>query len=498
MQSAPPTTSGTTASQALAAFLRGIERRAFVFAELQCGRGDVAQSALGHAMRAFRSVSAITPLSGWPAAFWSLLLAQPELGEGESGEPALAALGNGPRAALLLRLVAGLDFAHAAQVLGVGEATYRFALRRALQQLADAGVSYASLGELRERLHRQVKSLSPERTEALAALRQRVLSDQAEPEPRVQPSRTRAWAWMLLVLLAIAFAASWWWPAPESPGDRPAPQALPEGSRPRPTMSEVSDIVTHPDYAQLAEPELQALAADLALLSWFAAAQAIAPATGPDQPGESAGQAESGQPDPADFAALPPAQRQLLVPLAAAWPGLEPELRLRMRRQAVHWLSLSPVEREALRERIREWDALPAAERARRRAPFAAWQALPGHERQRVRAAGDAWRALPEQERKALRSQFDALPPDQRQDWWLGPGLGADFGRLRPLFAFVPASERAQWLALLHGLDAGARADLAVLARRLPASEREALRRELVLAGGPEQRAQLVRQRLAQ
>ena len=64
-----------TPSPALAAFLRGIERRAFVFAQVQSGRDDEALASVGRAMRAFRSVSAVTPLSGWPAGFWSLLLA---------------------------------------------------------------------------------------------------------------------------------------------------------------------------------------------------------------------------------------------------------------------------------------------------------------------------------------------------------------------------------------------------------------------------------------
>lgn len=491
-------------SPALSAFLRGIERRAFVFAELQCGRMDVAQAALGQAMRAFRTVSAITPLSGWPAAFWSLLLAQPELSGGDSGEPALAALGSGPRAALLLRLVAGLDFPHAAQVLGVGEATYRFALQRALLQLGEADVSYARLGELRERLHRQVKTLSPERVQALSTLRQRVLSDQAEPPP----PRPRPWwrwlLWGLLLALALAFAGTWWW----SPGRARSagPEPLPETPLPPPSMSEASDIVTHPDYLQLAEPEAQALSADLAVLSWAhvehglggeARLEATTPAAGAENTAAAPGNPGSHQ-DSADFARLPSRQRQLLAPLAGAWPGLDADVRLRMRRQAVHWLALTGPERERLRLRIRDWDALPPAERARRRAPYAAWQALPDAERHLLRAIAEDWRALPAPEREALQAEFEALAPDLRQDWWLGPGLGADFSRLRPLFAFVPASEREQWLALLHGLDAGTRADLAVLARRLPASQREALRRELVLAAGPEQRSQLVRQRLAQ
>ncbi|GAB2488840.1 hypothetical protein [Arenimonas alkanexedens] len=264
------------ASSALSAFLRGIERRAFVFVQVQCQQDEQAQEILGRAMRAFREVSAHSPLSTWPAAFWALLLAQAELAEGDSDIPELGSLGSGPRAALLLRIVAGLDFVHAASVLGVSEPTYRFALQRALQQLGDAGVSYAALGALRERLHRQVKTLPAERAEALAELRTRVLQDAPEPVAAAEPS-TSSWrgrlAWGLLLLLALAFAATFWSSRPPlMPGGT---QALPAevGSAAVPAGSD-ADLVTHPDYAQIAAPADEAIAADLALLSWLASGEA--------------------------------------------------------------------------------------------------------------------------------------------------------------------------------------------------------------------------------
>jgi hypothetical protein len=237
-------------SSALSAFLRGIERRAFVFVEVQCGDADQAEAAVARAMRAFRAVSAASPLSAWPAGFWALLMAQAELSEGRSQVPELAALSSGPRAALLLRIVAGLDFPHAAQVLGVSEGTYRFALQRALQQLGEGGVSYAALGVLRERLHRQVKTLTEERTGSLAALRL---------------------LWTVLVLLALAFAATWLLPDRTAPVST-APQSLPaEVVAPAPTEP---DPVTHPDFNLLAAPADEAMATELALLSWVASGQA--------------------------------------------------------------------------------------------------------------------------------------------------------------------------------------------------------------------------------
>lgn len=197
------------------------------------------------------------------------------------------------------------------------------------------------------------------------------------------------------------------------------------------------------------------------------------------------------------FQTLAPAERQLLAPLAGAWPGLDTETRQRLQANARHWLALPPAQQREMLQRMRDWDSLPPAERARRRGAFAAWEALSLAERERVRAAAARLRALSPQQQQTLRDRFEALPPDQRQDWWLGPDLGGDFVRLRPLFAYTPEEQRAGLLAMLRGLGPEARADLALLARRLPASERERLRRDL-LAATPEARPALIRERLGQ
>lgn len=496
---ASPTPPTPPSSPALAAFLRGIERRAFVFAQVQCGQDREAMAAVEQAMRAFHGLSAATPLSGWPSAFWSLLLAQAELSSGSSGVPELAALGSGPRAALLLRLVAGLDFPHAAQVLGVTEATYRFALQRALAQLAEAGTSYATLGQVRERLHRQVKTLGQSRADALAVLREAVLRGDplagAGPQvPQAGRPGWHRWAWAALVLLALGFAATFWRPAPPvAPGDSAA--LPPEAPPPAAAAPAGADVILHPDYAALADPAQASAASELAFQSWLAAEKADElPASGPLP--APAGVAPAGEDQPA-FEALPDDERALLAPLAEAWSRFDPDNRRQVRAQAAHWLALAPPERETLRARLAEWDALPAAERARRRGEFAAWQALHADEQARVRAAAAGWAALPEAERSALRAAFDELSPDQRVSWRLGPELGAWFSPMRPLFAYVPGDERPPLLEMLRALSPKARADLAELARRLPASQREVLRREL-LDAAPEAREALIAARLAQ
>lgn len=493
-----PLTPATPAppSPALSAFLRGIERRAFVFAQVQCGSDEVAEAALGRAMRAFKAASLNSPLATWPAGFWALLMAQAELSQGQSEVPELRGLSSGPRAALLLRMVGGLDFPHAAGVLGISESTYRFALQRALQQLGEGGISYAVLGALRERLHRQVKTLPEARTASLAALRARVLEDAPEtppPAPRPVSPVWRRLAWGALALLALGFAATFWTPAPVLPPG--GTEALPFEPAPAPVPAAVaSDWVTHPDYSQLAAPADEALAAELALLSWIASGQA---GELPDAAAVASDEASAVRPAAVPVAAfqeLPQPQRALLSPLAAAWPGLEPETMVRLQANAAHWLALDAAEREALVATMRAWDALPAAQRAQRRGPFAAWQSLTPDERLGVRRAAARLAALPPEQQQALRDAFEQLPPDQRQDWWLGPEIGAGFAQLRPLFAFVPEDERTVLLALLRELSPESRADLALLARRLPANQRESLRRDLVAAPAAEREA-LIRAR---
>lgn len=488
-----------TPSPALAAFLRGIERRAFVFAQVQSGRDEEALASVGRAMRAFRSVSALTPLSGWPASFWSLLLAQAELSAGEAPEPELSHLGAGPRAALLLRLVGGLDFAHAAQVLGVSEPTYRFALQRALQQLGEAGVSYAALGQLRERLHRQVKTLPAHHVEALAVLRGRVMRDEDEPAPAAPPPPSpwpRRLAWTGLVLLALAFAATWWEPAPPLlPGgiqDLPAEQA----AEPVAPSTGGSAQVIHPDYASLARPEDAALAAELDFFSWLAARDGAPPET---QVEAVVGEVPAPEPASADqpaFEALPAAQRSLLAPLASTWPRLDPATRRQLIGQAGHWLALDAASREALRQRLADWDELPAAERAAKRGHLAAWSNLSADEQAWVRETAAGFLADDAAGQAAARKEFEALPTQAREPWWLGPALGQWFSPVQPLFAYVPEDQRPPLLAMLRALSPQARADLALLAGRLPAAERERLRRAL-LEAPPDAREALVHERLA-
>ncbi|HRF84754.1 MAG TPA: hypothetical protein PLO34_10065, partial [Pseudoxanthomonas sp.] len=55
---------------ALSAFLRGVERRAYVFLWLQDGNAAGAERALAAAIRAFPGPAAAMPMAEWPARFW--------------------------------------------------------------------------------------------------------------------------------------------------------------------------------------------------------------------------------------------------------------------------------------------------------------------------------------------------------------------------------------------------------------------------------------------
>jgi DNA-directed RNA polymerase specialized sigma24 family protein len=273
------------AEAAVTAFLHGIERRAWVFARAQCGDEVLAGQAVSLAVSEFRRDCAGKPLASWPRDFWSLLLAQPLLLRGKS--QLLPQLSVGPRAALLLRLVAGLDVLHAAQVLGVSEAAYRAALSHALQQMQAAGDDPVDLEALRERLQQEIRQaptllrMLPEQAVAADAMDSAdVVSPALVASEVEQNSSRRPWrlaAKFLLGLLLLALVVSFFWTpwhglAPgESEALPPEVVAL--------APADASATVTHPDFALLAAPADETLAQDLAFYSWLAAGgQADAPA----------------------------------------------------------------------------------------------------------------------------------------------------------------------------------------------------------------------------
>lgn len=247
---------------AMQAFRRGIDRRAYVLARAQCGDSDLLQSALSGVDAAFNAEYAALPISQWPIRFWTLLLSRKELAQGQSPWPALASISHGPRAALLLRLVAGLDFVHAAQVLNINENTYRFALERGLEQLHAAGFNFEELERLRDGFFDEVKQLPTE----LIQTRERpaVIVPVATPlaESKLLIKKTRRWPWLVLFFALLLGALAWWWWNSQQVAVLDVnPVAL----------TDVQTAVIHPDYDVIANPQIQQQAEDLAFLSWIAA-----------------------------------------------------------------------------------------------------------------------------------------------------------------------------------------------------------------------------------
>lgn len=473
-------------SPALVAFLRGIELRGWVFALRQAGSEAAAEQGLARALHAFLAEARGLPLAAWPIRFWFCLLRQPGLVRpAEPGAPGLPGLPPGPRAALLLRLVAGLDIAHAAEALGVAPEAYEKALHRAL---GAPGLDAEGVEDLRRELQAQMHDAPAAQRQLLAAWRDEALLALADPLPGAARSAGR---WprnaqvitAIALLVAIGSAVAWW----QGLGGRSAPAPVVDKVAPPPAMTDAM-VVTHPDYLLVAHAADQAVARELPFYSWMAAATLPAP-TDPSPPPAAA--------PPARFEALPAEAQAMLGSAREAWPELDEATRTSLVRQAADWLARRADQREQLRAALVAWDKLPAPEHARQRTPFAAWERLAPNDRAWVRLAAARVASLPAAEQQNLRAQFAASPSDTQALWWLGPGLGQELAPFSSLFAYLPESERPALLQVLRGLEPDARADLGLLAPRLTEARRQALRRDL-LAAPAEQRSQLIRDRLVQ
>jgi hypothetical protein len=501
MPPADPAPSGAPRAlptNALTAFLHGIESRAWVFALCQGGSPAKADEALAGTEREFIAEAGGHPLAEWPMRFWAALLRQPALVAPLDPGLELSRLEAGPRAALLLRLLANLDVPHAAEALGVSVRAYEAALGQALSA---PGTPPDWLATLRPQLQALARELPAATRAHLDELRLEAIAEAmayeelgmsppppAPPEPAAATDWHRPrWPWFGLGLLLLALLATLLFPLSGRlrPGES---ENLPGEVVPPPPGLSDSVVVTHPDYAQLAAPADEAYARDLAFLSWYVANLGDAPASTTHAPPP--------VPAPEDFSALSKREQRMLSAAASLWPTLPEAERAALLAHAYDWHHKSREERAALRSRLRAWDGQAAAERAQRRAPFQAWLSLPAAEQARVRAGRVRFDALPAPEQQALRARFAGLDADTQRVWWLGPALGQQLAPIALLFAFLPEDDRPALLDALRGLDPVARAELSLLAPRLQAGPRHALRRQL-LSLPPEARAAYIHERLA-
>lgn len=440
---------------AVTAFLRGLDRRARLFASVQAGDAVAAQHALAVVARVFTGEAGQWPIAEWPRQYWRLLLAAPSLRKPpvEVPTPQLPGIGRlavETRAAVLLHLVAALDDADAAAALGIDIDTYQARIRDALPRDAlgqpDVDVWRAWRAAVERELARAPDPVSPPVAPVAAATPTPAVSVDADARHH---HRLR-WLWTGVALCIVAMVATFFL----HPRGREAfnqwraeikREPLDAAAEPK-ARFDAADIALHPDRELLASPAELSFARQLPLLAWLEVASA--------------------DPREADAVRLPV---MLAPPQANAAAAAD--------------------DTDAMTQRMQRWDALPPQTRGAQRGAWRAWRTLPAGERVRLRAIAARWRMLAGEERVGVRARFEALPADARRGWWLGPGMGRYWPRVAPLFAFAPEAERIALLALLRASDSEDIDALERLAQITPPEERDALRSDLLRVPAAERRA---------
>ncbi len=331
MTQAPPN-EAADAPAALSAFLRGIERRGVVFAELMCGDPVAAEQAFAVSLRQFRGQALSQPFAHWPRVFWRTLLASPVLRAGTPSAhwaapfAALGQAGSGPRAALLLRLVAGLTDPEAAAVLGVAPATYRLALRRALPHRADGSADPEAWRALGQHVQDALRSLPAERLAHIARLREAAVQGRrpeligplpvapaAVEAPPAAPHRLlRRVLWVGVAACVLALVATFLFPTglPDTGEGDPQVSVRPLAAAAAPAARYDASfgLLTERDFELLAAAPAQPPQDDPAFYAWYAAqrerdALEADPDAGMRDPVGAASGAETTPPD--DLAAQP-------------------------------------------------------------------------------------------------------------------------------------------------------------------------------------------------
>ncbi|TLX22813.1 DUF3106 domain-containing protein [Thermomonas fusca] len=445
-------------SAAVAAFLRGLDRRARLLALVQSGDAQAAPRALDAAARVFASEAGQWPIAQWPRQYWRLLLSTPSMrqtGAVTAGPlPGIARLPPQVRAALLLHLVAALDEADAAAALGIEVDAYQLRIRDALPRDALGQPDLDVWRAWRAAAQRALDAL-PETAPAAPA----PAPSTAQPDQGADAARHRRrmrWLWLGVAVCAFALLASFFLHQRgrellDSWRNHVQVEPLPPAVAPK-ARFDPADPALHPDRALLAEPGTLQLARQLPLLAWLANEAADA---------------------------LPP------PPLAPAFPD------------TASAAADDPLAGSDLSERIRAWDRLSPSQRAQQRGALEEWQALPAEEQALLGRLAARFAALPSAEQLALRERYASLSFDAHRGWHLGPRLGRDWPRIGALFAYVEPGEREALLRLLRSASAEELDTLARLAQITPPEARTALRREL-LAQAPAQRATWLQARLQQ
>lgn len=284
--SAPP------ATDAVAAFLRSHQARARLFARWHGGDAWVAAQAWKDAHIRLLADLPAQPLGQWPQLLWRTLLDTPALKQADrAGAVAIPGLGRparGPRAVMLLRLVAGLDDASAARVLGVAEATYREVLQRHLPRLHDGRLDEESWRLLQERVQAELRGEPTGLPPPRPAPRPLAPAWQDDQDDGMQEDPAQPWRWRnpLLATVALLTVAALAWtffgselldPEPEVPPGAVAEasiriDALPPAAAPaQPALPADAVLLTDPAFDLLSSGSDGTRLQDLAFDAWYAA-----------------------------------------------------------------------------------------------------------------------------------------------------------------------------------------------------------------------------------
>lgn len=453
----PPamTASSPPLPAAVAAFLRGLDTRAQLLAEVQAGDRDAAQRALAVAAQVFASDAATWPIAQWPQQYWRLLLSVPAMGHaaapGTDGSlPGIARLAPPVRAAVLLHLVAALEDADAATALGIDIARYQQRIRGALPVDAlgqpDVDVWRAWRAAVQRALDKSPAAPAMQAT-APARPAPAVATALRNPQPHLQRHHLR-WLW-LGVLICIAALAATFLLHPrgrallEEWRNRVHVEPLPPAAPPK-ARFDAGDPALHPDRELLQNPQELSFARELPLLAWLAA----------------------------DAGDALPAERPTTQPAVATSNG-----------------------DGGITQRMQAWNRLPLQQRSMQRSAWAEWQALTDDERRLLRDIAARYSALTVAQQQSLRDRYAALSFDAHRGWHLGPTLGRHWPQIAALFTPLDGSERDALLDLLRSATPEDIAALARLAQITPPEARAELRHEL-LAQPPSQRAAWLQARL--
>ena len=109
---------------------------------------------------------------------------------------------------------------------------------------------------------------------------------------------------------------------------------------------------------------------------------------------------------PPAWADLPPAEKQVLAPLAPPeWDKLDAQRRLKWRGIAQRYPKMTPTEQQRVQQQMRTWAELTPQERAAARERYKTMKALPPEKKQEVQQKWEQYQNLPPEKKRELAAR---------------------------------------------------------------------------------------------